>query len=209
MSRRSGCGPNSRALGEVEAGRSRLLRARYRERRRLERDLYDGAPSRRVTLGMALRLAQRHLDDGTVDVDGLLDEAVAGAASAPRVRTRGVRISEPSPPPTARGSGAAVHEDSEPSKILGFAAHDPSPAGHTSVRPRRAPPSRRGFPLPRRRALKLPLAYKPHHDACRDQCHVPSVGVPGHGRSPATDYLALPGTPPGDFSRPPSTRRRA
>lgn len=65
------------ALGEVEASRSRLLRAGYRERRRLERDLHDGAQSRLVSLGMALRLAQRHLDDGSVDVDGLLDQAVA------------------------------------------------------------------------------------------------------------------------------------
>lgn len=66
-----------RALDEVEASRSRLLRAGYRERRRLERDLHDGAQSRLVSLGMALRLAQRHLDDGSVDVDGLLDQAVA------------------------------------------------------------------------------------------------------------------------------------
>ncbi|MFF0446418.1 ATP-binding protein [Streptomyces sp. NPDC004609] len=72
------------ALGDVEASRGRLLRAGYRERRRLERDLHDGAQSRLVSLGMALRLAQRHLDDGTVDVDGLLDQAVAelGAAVA-------------------------------------------------------------------------------------------------------------------------------
>ncbi|WP_189186558.1 sensor histidine kinase [Streptomyces albiflavescens] len=70
------------ALGEVEASRSRLLRAGYRERRRLERDLHDGAQSRLVTLGMALRLAQRHLDDGTVDVDGLLDQAVAELGTA-------------------------------------------------------------------------------------------------------------------------------
>ncbi|MFF3323545.1 sensor histidine kinase [Streptomyces sp. NPDC002889] len=64
------------ALGEVEASRSRLLKTGYRERRRLERDLHDGAQSRLVSLGMALRLAQRHLDDDTVDVDGLLDQAV-------------------------------------------------------------------------------------------------------------------------------------
>lgn len=70
------------ALGEVEASRSRLLRAGYRERRRLERDLHDGAQSRLVTLGMALRLAQRHLDDGTVDMDGLLDQAVAELGTA-------------------------------------------------------------------------------------------------------------------------------
>ena len=32
--------------------------------------------------GMALRLAQRHLDDPTLDVDGLLDSSVAELATA-------------------------------------------------------------------------------------------------------------------------------
>ncbi|MFC4530098.1 sensor histidine kinase [Sphaerisporangium dianthi] len=70
------------ALREVESSRSRLLATGYRERRRLERDLHDGAQQRLVTLGMALRLAQRHLGDGTVDVDGLLDQSVAELGSA-------------------------------------------------------------------------------------------------------------------------------
>ena len=71
-----------RALGEVESSRARLLHASYEERRRLERDLHDGAQQRLVSLGMALRLAQRHLDDPTLDVDGLLDSSVAELATA-------------------------------------------------------------------------------------------------------------------------------
>ncbi|MEV8630954.1 ATP-binding protein [Streptosporangium sp. NPDC051023] len=70
------------ALSEVEASRSRILRAGYRERRRLEQDLHDGAQSRLVTLGMTLRLAQRHLGNGSVDVNGLLDQAVAELGTA-------------------------------------------------------------------------------------------------------------------------------
>jgi signal transduction histidine kinase len=70
------------ALREVEASRSRILRAGYEERQRLERDLHDGAQLRLVSLGMALRLAQRHLATGGVDVDGLLDEAVAELGTA-------------------------------------------------------------------------------------------------------------------------------
>ena len=50
------------ALREVEASRSRILRAGYEERQRLERDLHDGAQLRLVSLGMALRIAQRHLE---------------------------------------------------------------------------------------------------------------------------------------------------
>ena len=71
-----------RALREVEASRARLVQVGYEERRRLERDLHDGAQQRLVSLGMALRLAQRHLGDGTVDVDGLLDQAVAELGTA-------------------------------------------------------------------------------------------------------------------------------
>lgn len=72
----------SSALAEAEMSRGRLLAAGYDERRRLERDLHDGAQQRLVSLGMSLRLAQRHLDDGTVDVDGLLDQSVAELGTA-------------------------------------------------------------------------------------------------------------------------------
>jgi signal transduction histidine kinase len=68
------------ALREVEASRARLVHAGYAERRRLECDLHDGAQQRLVSLGMALRLAQRHL--GTVDVNGLIDETVAELGTA-------------------------------------------------------------------------------------------------------------------------------
>ncbi|MFD2764448.1 sensor histidine kinase [Micromonospora eburnea] len=69
-----------RALLDVEASRARLLRAGYAERLRLERDLHDGAQQRLVSLGMALRLAQRHLPE--TDVSGLLDQAVAELGTA-------------------------------------------------------------------------------------------------------------------------------
>jgi signal transduction histidine kinase len=71
-----------RALHDVEASRARMLRVGYEERQRLERDLHDGAQLRLVSLGMALRVAQRHLPDGRVDVDGLLDQAVAELGTA-------------------------------------------------------------------------------------------------------------------------------
>jgi signal transduction histidine kinase len=70
------------ALDEVQSSRARLLQIGYEERRRMERDLHDGAQQRLVSLGMRLRLAQRHLDDGTIDVDSLLDESVAELGTA-------------------------------------------------------------------------------------------------------------------------------
>ena len=72
----------SAALREVAASRSRLQRVGNEERRRLERDLHDGAQQRLLSLGMALRVAQRHLEDSTIDIDGLLDEAVAQLGTA-------------------------------------------------------------------------------------------------------------------------------
>jgi signal transduction histidine kinase len=70
------------ALRDVEASRTRLLHLGYEERRRLERDLHDGAQQRLVSLGMALRRAQGHLADREIDVNGLLDEAVAELATS-------------------------------------------------------------------------------------------------------------------------------
>ena len=72
----------AQALREVEASRARLVQAGDAERLRLERDLHDGAQQRLVSLGMAMRLAQRHLGNGTVDVDALLDQGVAELATA-------------------------------------------------------------------------------------------------------------------------------
>jgi signal transduction histidine kinase len=63
------------ALAETEASRARIVRAGYEERRRLERDLHDGAQQRLVAVGMSLRLAQRHLAPG--DTYAALEGAVA------------------------------------------------------------------------------------------------------------------------------------
>jgi signal transduction histidine kinase len=68
------------ALAETEASRSRLVRAGDEERRRLERDLHDGAQQRLVAVGMSLRLAQRHLPGGSVHQ--ALDGAVAELQTA-------------------------------------------------------------------------------------------------------------------------------
>jgi signal transduction histidine kinase len=72
----------SLALREIEASRRRLLQVGYDERVRLERDLHDGAQQRLVSVGMALRLAQRQIPRGSVDISGVLDEAVAELGTA-------------------------------------------------------------------------------------------------------------------------------
>ncbi len=53
------------AVNEVEASRERLSTAASAERRRLERDLHDGAQQALVAIGMRLRSAQRDLQAGS------------------------------------------------------------------------------------------------------------------------------------------------
>lgn len=70
-------------LEEVRASRARIVEAADAERRRIERDLHDGAQQRLVTLGMALRMTRERLG---VDADPaaaeLIDHAIAEAGYA-------------------------------------------------------------------------------------------------------------------------------
>jgi signal transduction histidine kinase len=50
-----------RQLADVEASRARIVAAANEERRRIERDLHDGAQQRLVSIGLALRHAQHEL----------------------------------------------------------------------------------------------------------------------------------------------------
>ena len=59
---------------ELRASRARIVQAAEDERRRLERDLHDGAQQRLVTLALNLRLASAKLDSDPETARGLLDE---------------------------------------------------------------------------------------------------------------------------------------
>ena len=119
----------SSALREVEASRSRLVQAGYEERRRLELDLHDGAQQRLVSLGMSLRLAQRHLGDG----DGRRRRparrhgcrARHGRGRAPTDRPR----TTPQQPRRRAGSGAGEPQPEHPTP------RGPGPAGGGPARP--------------------------------------------------------------------------
>jgi signal transduction histidine kinase len=63
-------------LEEVDRSRERIVRAGYEERRRLERDLHDGAQQRLVTLGMALRRTERSLPREARVLAPVLSQAV-------------------------------------------------------------------------------------------------------------------------------------
>lgn len=66
-----------RHLAEVEASRARLVTVADEERRRIERDLHDGAQQRLVSIGLALRHAQHTLGQQAPEASRVLDGAVA------------------------------------------------------------------------------------------------------------------------------------
>jgi signal transduction histidine kinase len=63
-------------IEDLRASRTRIVEAGDAERRRLERDLHDGAQSRLVALAMKLRMARRRAE-GRPDVTAILDESSA------------------------------------------------------------------------------------------------------------------------------------
>ena len=70
-------------LAELRESRARIVRAGDDERRRLERDLHDGAQQRLLGIGMALRLLRTRVD-GNEEAAALVDEAETEAQSALR-----------------------------------------------------------------------------------------------------------------------------
>ncbi len=95
-----------RRLAEVEASRARIVAAGYEERRRIERDIHDGAQQRLVSIGLALRHAQHELDDSpaTGTIEGAVQE-IGVAIKELRGLARGVR-----PTDLDRGLAPALRE---------------------------------------------------------------------------------------------------
>ncbi len=103
-------------LAEVRASRARIVTAGDEERRRLERDLHDGAQQRLLGLGLALHLARARLGPDADGATELLDEADAelrAALDELRELARGIH------PPilTEQGLGAALRTHAERSAV--------------------------------------------------------------------------------------------
>jgi len=81
-------------LDELQSSRSRLVEVSMFERRRLERDLHDGAQQRLVALSLQLGLAKRRLEEGEeVAAGAMLDAArdeLARALEELRELARGI-----------------------------------------------------------------------------------------------------------------------
>jgi PAS domain S-box-containing protein len=73
---------NTEARTELNASRSRIVAATDEERRRLFRDLHDGAQQRLVNTTVTLKMAKRALENGEEDAAALLTEALHNAEQA-------------------------------------------------------------------------------------------------------------------------------
>lgn len=83
-----------RQLEQVEASRARIVTAGYEERRRIERDLHDGAQQRLVSIGLQLRHIQHELGPVANGAVAALDrpvEEITLAIAELRELARGVR----------------------------------------------------------------------------------------------------------------------
>ena len=75
---------NVDAREQLAASRARIVQAGYEERRRLGRDLHDGAQQELVSAVISLKLAQRKAADAPHEVGALVDEALAQLQSGIR-----------------------------------------------------------------------------------------------------------------------------
>src|SRR5213076_1526199 len=84
---------NARVV-DLRTSRARIVAAADAERRRLERDLHDGAQQRLVNLGLTLQIARSRLVNGQADValetidDAIID--LTGATAELRELARGI-----------------------------------------------------------------------------------------------------------------------
>jgi signal transduction histidine kinase len=118
-------------LEEVRASRERIASAADAERRKVERNLHDGAQQRLVSLSLALGMARRKAADGAPDVAETLEQAEAElrqAITELRELARGIHPAIL----TEAGLGAALES---------LADHSPVPVSlETDLDGRRLPP---------------------------------------------------------------------
>ncbi|MDX6199106.1 MAG: hypothetical protein QOJ79_2257 [Actinomycetota bacterium] len=77
-------------LDEVNASRQRIVATAYEERRRIERDLHDGAQQRLVSLALSMRLARDRLGGEYADVLETAADELTAAVRELRELARGI-----------------------------------------------------------------------------------------------------------------------
>lgn len=66
---------NVKLVEDLKTSRQRLVQAQDEERRKLERDLHDGAQQRLVSISLALKLARNQIGDGQPELTERIDQA--------------------------------------------------------------------------------------------------------------------------------------
>jgi signal transduction histidine kinase len=69
---------NANARAELRASRARIVAAADETRRRIERDLHDGAQQRLVSLGLKLRLAEESVPPGQATLGAEISDVITG-----------------------------------------------------------------------------------------------------------------------------------
>ncbi len=118
-------------LGKVQESRRRIVTAGDDQRRRIERDLHDGAQQRLVALALELRLAQRELG---ATIDPQLERILAGAVDELQLAVEELRE-------LARGVHPAVlTEEGLAGALESLAGRTPFPVQIESAPDDRLPP---------------------------------------------------------------------
>ena len=115
-------------VDELRRSRERMLRIGLEERRRLERDLHDGAQQRLVSMALNIRIARAKLNEDPLAADQLLESRGPGA----RLGARGAaRAGARHPPRGAHGSRArhGARDAREPRAGAGRARPSCPPSG--------------------------------------------------------------------------------
>jgi len=118
-------------VAELQASRLRIVQAGYEQRRRLERDLHDGAQQRLMALGIDLRMVRERIAHDPQGAEALLDESLHElneATAELRELARGIHPAVL----TNRGLGAA---------LKGLASRSPVPVELLQTPVDRLPPS--------------------------------------------------------------------
>ena len=154
---------------ELQASRARIVAAADAERRRIERNLHDGAQQRLVALAVKLGLARRLVDADPDQTRGMLDELrdeLKDAVEELRNLAHGIY------PPLLMDQGLAA--------ALGSAAQRATIPTRVEAGPLGRYPGRgRG-----RRLLLLPGGAPERDEARRPEATVAGAGLGGGGRPP-------------------------
>ena len=112
-------------LAEVRASRERVISAADAERRRIERNLHDGAPQRLVTLALQLSLIERRIRDDPSDAQRLVTSAsgeLAQSLEELRELARGIH-----PAALDRGLDVALEALARRSEVPTTVSFEPGP----------------------------------------------------------------------------------